>query len=143
MKAFVGADPGKSGGIGVVLEDGSAFAHKMPDTERDLFDLIESLKMDFMPIAYIEKVHAVKGNGISSTFTFGYGYGCLKMAFIGNKIPITDVTPQKWQKELQCLTKGDKNVSKARAQQLFPHIKVTHAIADALLIAEYCRRTNN
>jgi len=39
-----------------------------------------------------------------------------------------------------CLTKGDKNVSKRRAQELFPALKVTHAIADALLIAEFARR---
>jgi hypothetical protein len=37
-------------------------------------------------------------------------------------------------------TKGDKNVSKRRAQELFPQLKVTHATADALLIAEYGRR---
>jgi len=36
-----------------------------------------------------------------------------------------------------CMTKGDKNVSKRRSQELFPQIKVTHAIADALLIASY------
>ncbi len=40
----------------------------------------------------------------------------------------------------QILTKGDKNVSKRRAQELFPALKVTHAIADALLIAEFARR---
>ena len=33
----------------------------------------------------------------------------------------------------------DKNVTKNRAQQLWPTIKVTHAIADALLLGEYCR----
>jgi hypothetical protein len=38
------------------------------------------------------------------------------------------------------MSKGDKNVTKRRAQQLFPQLKVTHAIADALLIAEYGRR---
>jgi len=31
-------------------------------------------------------------------------------------------------------------VSKRKAQELFPAIKITHAIADALLIAEYGRR---
>jgi hypothetical protein len=41
---------------------------------------------------------------------------------------------------MSCLTKGDKNVTKSRAQELFPEVKVTHAIADALLIAEYGRR---
>jgi hypothetical protein len=39
-----------------------------------------------------------------------------------------------------CLTKGDKNVSKKRAQELFPSIKCTHATSDALLIAEYGNR---
>jgi hypothetical protein len=43
---------------------------------------------------------------------------------------------------MRCLTKGDKNVSKARAQELFPALKITHATADALLIAEYGRRLN-
>ena len=38
------------------------------------------------------------------------------------------------------LSKGDKNVTKSRAQELFPELKITHAIADALLIAEYGRR---
>ena len=33
-----------------------------------------------------------------------------------------------------------KNRLKAKAQQLFPTVKVTLAVADALLIAEYCRR---
>ena len=35
-----------------------------------------------------------------------------------------------------------KNRLKAKAQQLFPQEKVTLATADALLIAEYCRRIN-
>jgi hypothetical protein len=39
-----------------------------------------------------------------------------------------------------CLTKGDKNVSKRKAQELFPSTKVTHAIADSMLIAAYGRK---
>jgi hypothetical protein len=35
------------------------------------------------------------------------------------------------------MTKGNKNITKQKAQELFPGIKVTHAIADALLIATY------
>jgi hypothetical protein len=38
------------------------------------------------------------------------------------------------------MTKGDKNITKRKAQELFPEIKITHAIADSLLIAEYGRR---
>jgi crossover junction endodeoxyribonuclease RuvC len=81
------------------------------------------------------------GQGVTSTFTFGEGFGKLQMALCAAKIPYQFITPLKWQKFLGCMTKGDKNVSKAAAQRLFPDIKVTHAIADALLIAEYNRRT--
>ncbi len=35
------------------------------------------------------------------------------------------------------------NVTKARAAQLFPAVKMTHAVADALLIAEYGWRCEN
>ena len=91
--------------------------------------------------ACLEKVHSMPGQGVASSFKFGQGFGHLEMALTAAKIPFTYVTPQKWQKELGCLTNGNKNVSKSRAQQLFPHIKCTHAISDALLIAEYCRRT--
>jgi hypothetical protein len=57
------------------------------------------------------------------------------------RVPYERVRPQAWQKAMGCLTKGDKNVSKRRAQELFPSLKVTHATADALLIAEFNRRT--
>lgn len=40
----------------------------------------------------------------------------------------------------KCQTKGDKKISRSRAQELFPDAKVTHWNADALLIAEFNRR---
>ena len=42
---------------------------------------------------------------------------------------------------MKCLTKGDKNVSKRKAQELFPGLKITHKIADALVLAKYGQRT--
>jgi len=65
------------------------------------------------------------------------------MALTAAGIPFERVRPQVWQKELSCLTGGDKNVSKRRAQELFPHLKVIHATADALLIAHYGTKTHN
>lgn len=58
------------------------------------------------------------------------------------EIPYREVTPQKWQQEMQCRSGGDKNVTKAAAQKRWPSDKITHANADASLIAEYCRRTH-
>jgi hypothetical protein len=78
--------------------------------------------------------------GVKSAFTFGNGYGHLEMALTAAGIPFERVRPQKWQQAMGCMTKGDKNVSKRRAQELYPQLKVTHATADALLIATYGTR---
>ena len=77
------------------------------------------------------------GQGVSSTFNFGRNYGMLLMALTAAGIPFTEVTPQKWQGIMDCRTGGDKNISKRRAQQLFPNTDVHHWNADALLIASY------
>jgi crossover junction endodeoxyribonuclease RuvC len=117
----------------------------MPETLTDLWEVFDEWNPDDFKRDTIhcclESVHSMPGQGVSSSFKFGRGFGNLEMALTAARIPYTYVTPQRWQKDLGCLTKGDKNVSKSRAQQLFPHIKCTHAIADSLLIAEYCRRT--
>lgn len=138
---YIGIDPGQTGGI-AWIRDGKAAAEKMPETERDVLDLLSGIASEGPCIAILEKVHSMPGQGVSSTFAFGQGYGALKMALIALGIPHDHVTPQTWQKSMKCLTGGDKNVSKARAQELFPSIKVTHAKADALLMAEYARRQN-
>lgn len=147
MKLHIGIDPGASGGIAFIPDNNpaKAWAAKMPETLADLWELIDGINYfkQYRSIhACLERVHSMPGQGVASSFKFGQGFGHLEMALTAARIPFTYVTPQKWQKDLQCLTGGDKNVSKARAQQLFPHLKITHALADALLIAEYCRRTN-
>jgi len=135
----IGIDPGKSGGIAWIT-DGSPCVEKMPETLADLWDLINSILRNEtigMTFAYIESVHSSPQMGVKSAFTFGNGFGHLEMALTAAGIPFERVSPQRWQKALGCLTKGDKNVSKRRAQELFPSMKITHATADALLIAYY------
>lgn len=133
----IGIDPGQSGGI-VLLTSDWILPHKMPETERDIVDLMEETKPP--RFAFIELVHSMPRQGVASSFKFGRGYGFLRGVLSALSIPFEDVTPQKWQKELRCLTKGDKNVSRSAAQRLWPEIKWTHATADAALIAEYGRR---
>lgn len=110
-------------------------------TEKDIYDLIyTSCNYDKNKFAMIENVHSFPGQGVASSFKFGRNYGLLLGSLYSSGCPFETVSPQKWQKALGCLTHGDKNISKSMAQRLFQDIKVTHAIADALLIAEYCRR---
>lgn len=149
---IIGIDPGKSGGIAWIGDNGPC-VEKMPETLTDLWDLIltdiaiSEKRYCIDPAkdcikAYIEVVHSSPQMGVKSAFTFGNSYGHLEMALTAARIPFERVRPQQWQKTMGCLTKGDKNVSKRKAQELFPSMKITHATADALLIAEYGRRTN-
>lgn len=142
---FIGIDPGVSGALAFLGEDGRLVAvHKMPETERDILELLRlhTVKDALTAVtarAVLEKVHSTPGMGVSSAFTFGKGYGRLRMALVALDIPFDEPSPQAWQKALLFRTGGDKNVSKARAQELFS-VKVTNWNADALLLAEYCRR---
>jgi len=136
----MGIDPGQAGAIALLREGGGVEHWKMPATERDLLYLLldhVSAGMLADPVVYLEQVGPMPKQGVSSTWKFAQHYGSLRMAVMAVGFQLNLVTPQKWQKEMGCRSHGDKNVTKAKAQQLFPAIKVTHANADALLIAAY------
>lgn len=139
---FIGIDPGQSGGIGVIWANGDYGVDKMPETERDIIDHLKDLASAGESHIVIEQVHAMPKQGVSSSFKFGMLYGFVRMAAIASGARVSHVTPQRWQKELECLSRGDKNVTKRRAQELFPRLKLTHATADAILLAEYARRNH-
>lgn len=138
---IIGIDPGKSGGIAWCV-DGFMQCWPMPKTEHDIAKLIEDFSRFGDTHCYIEKVHAMPKQGVTSTFTFGRGYGFLRGCLVSYKIPFEEVTPSKWQKALSCLSRGDKNLLKGKAQQLFPDLNITLKTADAVLIAEYGRRVH-
>lgn len=145
-KIYLGIDPGASGGIAVLTND-HARCFPMPGTARDLWEL---LKPDGgIGFAAIEKVGGYVGEKQpgSRMFEFGRNYGECLMALAAAGIPHEEVPPRRWQQALRIAPRKKdesktlwKNRLKARAQQLFPSVKVTLAVADALLIAEYCRR---
>lgn len=142
----MGVDVGANGGIAIISSDGSIVrAAKMPETDADILAEVSYAAREF-PLATIratiEKVHSSPQMGVKSAFSFGGAYRALRMALTAAGIPFDEVSPAKWQRALTCLSGGDKNVTKQRAQQLFPGptYHITHAIADALLIAEYGRR---
>jgi Holliday junction resolvasome RuvABC endonuclease subunit len=156
VTVFMGIDPGISGGIAVIRK-GKVSHTSMPSTERDVWEWIrwwqdegDILVPDWSVMAMIEQVGGYIGEAQpgSAAFRFGQSYGGLRMALTAADIPFQAVVPKTWQKTFS-LTRGKseaktawKNRIKAKAQQLFPSEKVTLAIADALLIAEHCRRTN-
>lgn len=144
----IGIDPGASGGLAEIGIDGVT-AVSMPKTELDILEWLRQQGGRSDVTAMIEQVSGYIGEGHpgSAMFKFGMSYGGLRMALIACGIPFETVTPQNWQKVLS-IPKRDKKESrtqfknrlKSKAQQLFPRVQVTLATADALLIAEYCRR---
>jgi len=144
---YLGADPGQSGGLAWVGD--TCFGYAMPETERGLYCLLEELQGEYdFKLCYLEKVHSMPKQGVASSFKFGQNYGSLRMALIATNIPFQEVTPQAWQKGLglRHRIKGEtqtiwKKYLMAVAQQLFPGVAVTLKTADALLIAEWCRRS--
>lgn len=148
---YIGIDPGQIGGIGILNAAGKyvcsfKFKNQTDADTSEMFDYLQDLKgvMNECSIfALLEKVHSMPKQGVVSSFKFGSSFGFLRGMLTAHRIPWDFVSPQKWQKVLSCQTKGDKNITKAKAQRLWPEQKITHAIADALLIAEYCRSIKN
>jgi hypothetical protein len=151
MKLAVGIDPGESGAIVAIdVETGAVRLYvkfKGKTTMDILMSVDAALRVGGEPFALIERVSSMPGQGVASTFAFGRHFGKLEMALAATSLPFDYVQPAKWQREFGLIKKkGEtntqkKNRHKAVAQQLFPEEKVIHATADALLIAEYCRRT--
>jgi hypothetical protein len=152
---YIGIDPGVSGGIAAIDEQGTFVeAVKMPMAPRDLLDLLDLIgrgsDRSYPRRAVLEKAGPSPQMGVVSAFTFAKVYGGVLVALAAVKLPFNEIAPGAWQRVMGVLqprggdrTVGrskDKNISKRRAQQLFPHQTVTHAIADALLLAEFCRR---
>lgn len=140
---YIGIDPGKNGGIAIIW---SSHIRSVVYSDNELIMLCEEFK-DMDVICYLENVHAMPKQGVSSTFNFGMNFGFIQGVLKAYAIPYELVTPQKWKKEFSCTS--DKNTSIEVCKRLFPNVslkatercKKDHdGMAEALLIAEYGRR---
>lgn len=149
---YIGIDPGKNGGI-AFIENGNNSSEAYPYSD-DV--LINNLKLIYAQgwhnavICYLEHVHAMPKQGVSSTFNFGMNFGFIQGVLKAYGIRYELVTPQKWKKEFSCTS--DKNTSIEVCKRLFPNVNLKatdrcrkdhDGMAEALLIAEYGRRHYN
>ncbi len=92
--------------------------------------------------AWVENVHAMPKQGVSSTFSFGVGFGILLGCLGGLRSPYTFVVTGFWKRKMGITGKG-KDASRSRSLQLFPALaeqlryKCHHGRAVALLISRY------
>jgi crossover junction endodeoxyribonuclease RuvC len=104
-------------------------------------DTLAAIVREHAPVAaIIEKVAAMPGQGVSSTFKFGMAYGALRATVSVLQIPSYLVSPQRWKRDLGLTS--DKEESRAMAIRLWPGVgcfsrKADHNRAEAALLARY------
>ena len=142
---YLGIDPGASGAVAWVTGDRSQYGAVRLSDPAAAIEAIQQYE-PHRTVALLERVASMPGQGVASTFKFGTSYGWCQGALMASGVSFALVTPAQWQGEMSCRTKGDKNISKAAAERLYPRlredagIRLAHWNADALLLAELCRR---
>lgn len=151
---IIGVDPGLDGGF-AALTDGGVVLRVMPTlavgTKRAIDEqALVHLFLDFQPgqtMVFLESVGARPGQGVTSMFSFGLGFGVIRGVLAGLGFPYELVRPQEWQREM--LTGQPKGSEYATASRLWPNTSWTatprcsrphSGLVDAALIAEYGRR---
>ncbi len=160
MKFYsIGIDPGADGAITVVNEVGHLIDQRLlvPFEE---FECLAAMIGRYSALApkkpqsyiYLEDVHAMPGQGVSSMFAFGRAMGRIEMACIANGLlpRITYVRAQTWTRAMHRAKGATAKIRSVKtAQMIWPkhpflataRSRVPHpGLVDSALIAEYGRR---
>jgi crossover junction endodeoxyribonuclease RuvC len=150
MNRVVGVDPGFGGGLALLRDGELVHAVPMPVMEvkgRTSLDLvgIHGLLLAWAPQqAVMERVGPAPGQGISSTFRFGYGAGLVHGLLVGLDVPVLLVAPTVWKPAMRLAGgKEGKAMARAQATRLWPHRATSFARvkddgpAEAALIAHW------
>ena len=159
---IVGVDPGLSGAIACIgpggmlwqaIQSTPTLTLKQGKKTKHEHDLAEMRKLvDGLPrplVAAVELTHSMPGQGVRSMWSMGFGVGVWEGLFAGMEIGVTRVAPQTWRRVMLAGVKREgKDASVWRAKQLWPKVKLNETNkgkregqAEALLIAEWCRRS--
>jgi len=146
-----GVDPGASGAISAICINEQGIIQHVDSlrfsqhSDRDLLlfisDYLETLTYKHNSFAYLEQVHSMPGQGVSSTFKFGMAFGKAIMALQACGVSFSQITPSQWQKEFGMLKKGKsktehKRLLKQLAQQKLANFNhpIVNENADAMLL---------
>jgi len=123
---ILGIDPGLSGAIAWVSDDGHLIrVADMPTVEVNgkkkvspqmLVALLEDY--DDAKMVAIEDVGAMPGQGVTSTFNFGYSAGILAGVCAGLRMPTSFYRPSVWKRAAG--VPADKGAARQMAQRLWP-----------------------
>ena len=167
---YIGIDPGLSGALAVIDDQGKPWVmdvptftittqgrktktHQMYDM-RNLSTALIEIRNGGACHAGLEKIHAMPKQGVNSMFSMGVGFGMWEAFLCALGMTYELITPQAWKKKLMEGMGKEKSASVIKAKQLFPTLELTRkkivgkgeisfdGRADAILIAEYLRRNH-
>ena len=147
-KIFIGIDPGKNGGVAIINEvpDYEAvISFRCPKPPPEMaYSLVSTIPADVSygnVLVTVEHVHAMPKNGVVSMFSFGQNLGQWEGILGAFELNVTYAGPRTWMQHYDCKPGMDKKDRKRYlrgiAETLFPNIKMTFNVSDALLIANY------
>jgi hypothetical protein len=147
-KLWIGIDPGQKGAICFLYEDG---AISFADWDNRL-EIIKELgyysDKGCIKGCYLEKVHSMPKQGVSSTFKFGSNFGWWQGFLSALQVGFELIPPQQWMKGV-VPPKSDKKAIAGIAKNIYPSAPLRSSRgglldgrADALLLAHYCKRMN-
>ena len=170
-KTYIGIDIGKNGAIAVISPDGAITKIKMPliKTELDYHELSSIINGEVTHSGSVhvvfEQLGVIFGSSKQTAFSMGEQIGAVEMSCICQGVPYTKVRAVDWQKVMlqgvapvtkpsvtgKTVVKDTKAMALIAIKRLFPNLKLTFGdkatkphdgLIDAVLIAEYARRSN-
>lgn len=144
---YIGIDPGKSGSLSIIREDGGVEIYPF---DRELYRNVLSdygKEGPHTAKCCLEHVGAAPKQGVVSMFSFGENFGFIQGLLTAFEIPYELVRPAKWKKVFSVT--AEKNTSIEVCKRLFPNANLKRTerckkddnnFAEATMLAEYCRR---
>lgn len=154
LRYVCGIDPGLTGAVCMLnIDSGHAWLHDMPVTAKAIgsgnqlnaqgfADILAGYTSASVLRVFVEAVHALPKQGVTSMFGFGRTAGVIDGVLAALRLPMVHVRPEAWKRSLKLL-KTDKDAARTVAINLYPHLssdlsrKRDIGRADALLIAHY------
>ena len=157
---IIGIDPGLSGAV-CLLGGDRLEVFDLPTIERvvngkakrqlDLHSLVNDLRccpLSAVKFVLIEQVSAMPGQGVTSSFNFGFTAGAIQGVVTALGFPLRTVHPQVWKRKFGLLGQP-KDASRAEASRRFPAytgqwpLKKHDGRAEAALLALYGSMMDN
>lgn len=143
---YLGIDPGATGALALIGE-GDPVVLDWQGDERAMAEQLQlHVALAGMPVlAALERQQAMPKQGVASTFKLGVNFGVWLGLLAALGVPTILPRPRDWKKGY-VPAKADKDASLAVARRLFPTAslarKKDHGRAEALLLADFARRTH-